>query len=87
MGSDGRGGDVVPFPRRYVGGEVWESWVDERALARHFSVSTRTVRRWRAAGMPSMLVGSQRHYRATTRRATCSQNGGDRRAHDGSNSN
>lgn len=63
MSSEGRGGDVVPFPRRYVGGEVWESWVDEQALARHFSVSTRTVRRWRAAGMPSMLVGSQRRYR------------------------
>lgn len=63
MGSDGRAGDVVPFPRRYVDGELWESWVDEHALARHFSVSTRTVRRWRAAGRPSLLVGSQRRYR------------------------
>lgn len=63
VGSDDRAGEVVRFPRRYVGGELWESWVDEQALARHFSVSTRTVRRWRAAGMPSLLVGSQRRYR------------------------
>jgi len=63
MESGHRTGKVVRFPRRYVDGEPWEPWVDAHAVARHFSVSTRTVRRWRVAGMPSLLVGAQRRYR------------------------
>jgi len=42
---------------------VKRATVDVHAVARHFSVSTRTVRRWHAAGMPSLLVGAQRRYR------------------------
>lgn len=63
VGSDDKPGEVVRFPRRHVDGELWEPWVDEQALARHFSVSTRTVRRWRAMGMPSRLIGGVRRYR------------------------
>lgn len=63
MASGYTTGEVVRFPKRYVDGEPWEPWIDERAIARHFSVSPRTVRRWRVAGMPSLLVGAQRRYR------------------------
>ena len=54
---------VVAFPERLVDGEVWEPWVDEDVVARHFRTSARTVRRWRARGMPSKKVGGLRRYR------------------------
>jgi phage terminase Nu1 subunit (DNA packaging protein) len=55
---------VVAFPtRRAEDGELWEPWVAEAALARHFGVSGRTVRRWREEGMPSHLIGGSRRYR------------------------
>jgi hypothetical protein len=58
------GAQVIAFPERRQDDRVWEPWVDEQAVARHFSTSTRTVRRWRAEGMPSKLLGrSQRRYR------------------------
>jgi hypothetical protein len=40
-----------------------EPWVDERALARYFSVTPRTIRRWAAAGMPSRRFGGARRFR------------------------
>jgi hypothetical protein len=59
------GAQVIPFPqRRDESGETFEPWRDEKFIARHFNVSTRTVRRWRAEGMPSKLLGrSIRRYR------------------------
>jgi hypothetical protein len=55
---------VIPFPRRRAADSVWEPWVDERVVARHFGVkSTRTVRRWRKKGMPSELFAGSRRYR------------------------
>src|SRR3954470_22476535 len=49
---------VIAFPtRRDEAGVVWEPRVDEDGVARHFSVSGRTVRRWRAEGRPSRVVG------------------------------
>lgn len=55
---------VIAFPARHATtGEPWEPWVDEHAVARHFGVSPRTVRRWRGAGMPSRLIGGSRRYR------------------------
>jgi hypothetical protein len=57
-------GRVVLFPQRERGGRTWEPWVDETTIARHFGgVSTRTIRRWRAQGMPSRLNGGRRQYR------------------------
>ena len=58
------GGEVVQFPeRRDESGRVWEAWVDEDVVSRHFGASTRTVRRWKTAGMPSRLIGGLRRYR------------------------
>ena len=54
---------VVAFPVRQLNGERWEPWVSETAIASHFAVSTRTVRRWREAGLPSRLIGGARRYR------------------------
>lgn len=55
---------VVQFPtRRDENGQPWEAWIDETAVARHFSVSARTVRRWTADGMPSRRFGGLRRYR------------------------
>jgi excisionase family DNA binding protein len=54
---------LVQFPLRRLDGDRWEPWIDERALARYFGVSTRTVRRWRREGMPSRRVGGGRRYR------------------------
>ena len=51
--TEDQGGVVVALPLRTDGSALWEPWLDERAIARHYGVSTRTVRRWRAAGMPS----------------------------------
>jgi phage terminase Nu1 subunit (DNA packaging protein) len=56
-------GEVIGFPRRSRDGEQWEAWVDEAIVARHFDVSSRTVRRWKADGCPSMLIGGLRKYR------------------------
>jgi hypothetical protein len=56
---------VLPFPQRRNDGEIWEPWVDESAIARHFDVSTRTVRRWRADDMPSRLIGGSRRFRVS----------------------
>jgi hypothetical protein len=60
---EGHGGVVVALPLRAEESIVWEPWLDERAVARHYGVSTRTVRRWRAAGMPSRSIGGARRYR------------------------
>jgi phage terminase Nu1 subunit (DNA packaging protein) len=54
---------VLSFPQRRQDGEVWEPWLDEKAIARHFGASTRTVRRWMRDGMPSRLIGGLRRYR------------------------
>jgi hypothetical protein len=55
--------NVVRFPERRIDGQLWEAWVKEDQIARHFAVSTRTVRRWRKDGLPSQLVGGSRRYR------------------------
>jgi hypothetical protein len=56
-------GQLIAFPQRRRDGEQWEGWVDETIVARHFGVSSRTVRRWRTHGCPSMLIGGLRKYR------------------------
>ena len=61
--TEDQGGVVVASPLRTDGSALWEPWLDERAIARHFGVSTRTVRRWRMAGMPSRSIGGVRRYR------------------------
>jgi hypothetical protein len=61
--SDGVGGVVLSMPSRPGGSGAWEPWLDERALAHHYGVSTRTVRRWRVRGMPSRVFGGVRRYR------------------------
>jgi hypothetical protein len=53
-------GQLLPFQPRRRG---WEPWLDDATIARHFSVSSRTVRRWRAEGMPSKRLGGARRYR------------------------
>jgi hypothetical protein len=53
-------GKIHPLPHR-----GWEPWLDDAAVARHYSVSSRTVRRWRAEGMPSRLLGGSRRYKLT----------------------
>jgi phage terminase Nu1 subunit (DNA packaging protein) len=57
------GAQILAFPARVREGETWEPWVDERKVAQHFGVSTRTVRRWRLAGMPSQPFGGSRRFR------------------------
>lgn len=57
----GPGGVVVSMRSGAVG--LWEPWLDERALATYYGVSTRTIRRWRAGGMPSRVFGCVRRYR------------------------
>jgi hypothetical protein len=56
---------VIPFPaRRDEAGDVWEPWLTEKVVARHFGVSERTVRRWRLTeGMPSRLFRGSRRFR------------------------
>jgi hypothetical protein len=61
--ADGQDGVVVPLRRSSNGPGDWEPWVAEQAVARHYDVSTRTIRRWRAAGMPSQVFGGVRRYR------------------------
>jgi hypothetical protein len=51
---------VVPLRQRRSG---WEPWVDDAAVARHFDVSPRTVRRWLMLGVPSRRIGGVRRYR------------------------
>jgi hypothetical protein len=57
------GAQVIPFPPRQRGRERWEPWVTDAVVARHYDVSTRTVRRWRKAGMPSRMFRSCRRFR------------------------
>ncbi len=54
---------VLPLSERQVQGQAWEPWLDEVAMAKFFCVSTRTVRRWQHAGMPSEKYGGLRRYR------------------------
>lgn len=57
-------GQIVPFPDRFNNeGARWEPFVSEQSVARHFAVTTRTIRRWRELGMPSMPIGGTRRYR------------------------
>lgn len=58
-----RNAQIVPFPERRRDGELWEPWVDEGVVARHFGVSGRTVRRWGRLGLPSRKVGGARRFR------------------------
>jgi hypothetical protein len=61
---DAGSGRVIMFPARHEeSGRLWEPWVDERAIARHFNASARTIRRWRALGMPSRFFVGLRRYR------------------------
>lgn len=39
-----------------------ERWVPKGEVARHFSVSVRTVQGWLEIGCPSRLVGKQRRF-------------------------
>lgn len=54
------GAKILPFRRPQDG---YEPWLTERALAVHYGVSERTVRRWRLAGMPSRMLGGSRRFR------------------------
>ena len=54
---------VFEFPARHQDGEIWEPWVNEDVAARHFGISSRTLRRWRAEGMPSRLFRGSRRFR------------------------
>lgn len=56
-------GQVLTFPARWVDGDPWEPYVDERTIARYFGVSERTIRRWRSQGMPGDLKGGARRYK------------------------
>lgn len=57
-------GSVIAFPARFdEHGNAWEPWTSEDAIARHFGVTARTVRKWRLAGMPSRRVEGSRRYR------------------------
>ena len=52
---------TFPVTRRAVG--PFEPWLGEDTVARHLGVSARTIRRWRASGMPSRLFEGARRYR------------------------
>ena len=55
---------IIQFPPRINEGELWEPWLTEKAVALHFGVSERTVRRWRLVdGMPSRLFRGSRRFR------------------------
>lgn len=56
-------GQIIAFPPRRRGSVQWEPWVSDIIVARYFSVSTRTIRRWRTKGMPSKMLGSSRRYK------------------------
>jgi hypothetical protein len=55
-------GTLLHLPAR-VTAVAWEPWWDEGMIARHYGVSTRTIRRWRRIGMPSRVFGGVRRYR------------------------
>ncbi|HYV17323.1 MAG TPA: hypothetical protein VE972_15020 [Conexibacter sp.] len=57
------GGELLMLATARRANVRYEPWVDERAVACHYSVSPRTVRRWRLAGMPSRMLGGQRRFR------------------------
>jgi hypothetical protein len=57
------GAAVLVLPPRPRDSAPWEPWLGESAVARHYGVSPRTIRRWRAKGMPSRLFGGVRRYR------------------------
>jgi hypothetical protein len=57
-----RFGSVLRLPAR-AGDVPWEPWLGEGLVARHYGVSTRTIRRWRRSGMPSRVFGGVRRYR------------------------
>lgn len=59
----GQNAQVIAFPPKRRDGAQWEPWLGEGAVARHFDVSPRTVRRWRAEGMPSRLFRGSRRFR------------------------
>ena len=50
-------GQVIDFPARSLA-----EFVDERAIARHFGVSTVTIARWRREGMPFVLDSPRRLF-------------------------
>jgi hypothetical protein len=54
---------VVAFPVHSRRSARWEPWLGESVIARHYGVSTRTIRRWRGSGMPSRAFGGSRRYR------------------------
>jgi hypothetical protein len=58
-----KGAQVIAFPPRGRGRDLWEPWVSDVVIARHCKVSTRTVRRWRVQGMPSRMLGGSRRFR------------------------
>lgn len=58
-------GTVIQFPRRYDE----EPWLRADQLAAHFGVTTRTIRRWREAGMPSRLHHGRRRFRLSAAEA------------------
>lgn len=60
--TGGEAGRIVVFPDRSRL-ERWEPYVSEVVVARYFSVTGRTVRRWRIAGMPSYAIGGCRRFR------------------------
>ena len=68
-------GVVVPMASRSTGLVRWEPWLDERVVASHYGVSTRTIRRWRAGGMPSRVFGGVRRYRLSECEAWHEQQG------------
>ena len=55
-------GTLLHLPAR-ASAVGWEPWLDEGIVARHYGVSTRTIRRWRRIGMPSRVFGGVRRYR------------------------
>lgn len=66
--------DLIRFPGWPERGPAdREPWVTETALARYFAVATRTVRRWRAKGMPSATIGGTRRYRVSACEAWLTQ--------------
>lgn len=54
---------VLALPARAKAAAAREPWLGEDTIARHYGVSTRTIRRWRRIGMPSRVFGGVRRYR------------------------
>lgn len=75
-----QGAQVLAFPARTVeGGGLWEPWLDEQTVARHFGVSPRTVRRWRTQGLPSQKWRGVRRFRLSQCEAWLNSNEGTAR--------